>query len=473
MIIRNDRGEKFTPSVVTFLSDGNVAVGTPAIVQAFSNPNRVFYNVKRKLEDETDFVYKNQKYTYINIASKIFESLKNSAKKYRNNEKIQAVLCTPAYFTTTQKSAIAAAAKQAGFEILRMIPEPVSAALAYGVEKNDKVVICDLGGGTFDVSILQIGEGVAQVRAINGDNSLGGIDFDNRIVEFVISDFFDKYGIDLSNDKIARIRLLEAAEQAKIALSELDKTTVFVPNIYADHRGVKSVNVVLSRDYFEKITIDLVDTIEECCRAVLADIWIKDIDKILLVGLSTQIPAVKDRIQSVFKMPVDPNIDPNDAVAIGAAIQAGVLSGNVNDVLLLDVVPLTLSLETLGGVASPIINRNTTIPARKTKVFSTVNDNQTVAEFHIVQGERPMAVDNLSLGGFYFDGIPPNSRGVPQIEVTFDINVNGLLQVIVKEKTTGKEKRVEITPSNDKSGFVRGQHANIIQYSYEANRSDD
>lgn len=467
IIIRNDRGEKFTPSVVAFMENGNFAVGTPAIVQAFSNPDQAFFGVKRNIEQEVEIDIYRQKTTYINVASKIFENLRNSAKKYCINDKYQAVLCTPAYFSVTQKTAIIKAATQAGFEILRTIPEPVSAALAYGVEKNDVVVVCDLGGGTFDISILEIGDGVAQVQAVNGDNSLGGIDFDNRIVDFLIKSFFDVHGIDISNDRVARMRLLDSAEQAKIALSELDATTVFVPNIYADQNGVKNINVLLSRENFEEITKDFVDKIEKCCRDVIADSWEKDIKKIIFVGLSTQIPAVKRRVQDIFKIPADSNIDPNDAVAIGAAIQGGVLSGNIRDVLLLDVVPISLGIETQQEESTMIIERNTTIPIRGTKKFTTLIDNQTSAMIHILQGEHPKSKDNLSLGGFYLDDIPPAPRGFPQIEVTFDVDQNGILSVTAKENVAGKQKKINITSSTsptNNSNFAKRENTQIQIY---------
>jgi len=454
VIIRNERGEKFTPSVVTFMGIGTerYAIGTPAIVQAFSNPNGAFFNIKRQIDQETELELNGQKTTYTSIASKIFESLKNIAQRYCIDNEYKAVLCVPAYFNKKQTAAIAEAATKAGFEILYMLTEPVAAALAHGVEKNDMIAVCDLGGGTFDVSILDIGNGVAQVRSVSGDSVLGGIDFDNKIVEFLRSNFFDTHGIDLSMDKVANLRLSDAAEQAKIALSELEATTVFVPNIYADKNGVKNINVLLSREYFEQITKDFIDRIGKCCRQALDNAGTPLIDKIILVGLSTQIPTIKKRVQEIFNAPIDSYTDPNDAVAIGAAIQAGVYSGNVKDTLLLDVIPLSLNVETLGGISTEMLERDTTIPTRRTQIFTTTNDGQTIATIHILQGERPMALDNLSLGSFSLDGIPPAPSGVQQIEITFDVEARGELRVTATEKSTQKVEKFTIT---DLKGITR------------------
>ncbi|MBT7991494.1 MAG: Hsp70 family protein, partial [Anaerolineae bacterium] len=455
IIIRNERGEKFTPSVVAYLENDDVAVGTPAIIQAFADPDRAFFGVKRHIDERHPgwAISYGSPDSYVDIASKIFADLRNNAKKYSTDDKFQAVLCVPAYFTEKQKKAVYLAAKQGGFDVLRMIPEPVAAALAYGVEKDELIIVCDLGGGTFDVSIMEIGDGVAQVHVVNGDNLLGGIDFDKRIAEFLTDDFSKKHGVNLSNDKIAQMRLMEAAEQAKIALSELETTTIFVHNIYMDKLGGKSINVSLSREHFDKLTEDLVARVETCCQAAVKD---SDWDyydnhpeyykkKIVFVGLSTQIPAVRKKIQEIFRAPVDFSVDPNDVVVIGASIHAGVLSGTVRDTMLLNVASMSLGVETSGSVMRCLVKRNTTIPTRKTEVFTTTEDNQTSACIHILQGERPMASDNKSLGGFYLEDIPPTYRGIPQIEVTFDIDANGVIKVSAEEKTVGKEKKLIIS----------------------------
>lgn len=435
IIIRNDRGEKFTPSVVTFMANGDIAIGAPAIVQAFSNPQNAFFNIKRNIEQDVQFEFDNKKFTFINVASKIFESLKRSAKKYCKDNKFQAVICAPAYFTNRQKSAIITAATEAGFDVLRMIPEPVSAVLAYGVEKNDTVVVCDLGGGTFDVSILYIGDGVAHVLALSGDNSLGGIDFDQRIVSFLIKDFFNKYKIDLSHDEVVRMRLADAAEQAKIVLSELEVVNIFVPNIYADINGVKNINTTFTRQDFEEVTLDLVDKIDRCCRSVLHDLGdVDSVNKILLVGLSTQIPAVKERISDVFKIIPSYDIDPEDAVAIGAAIQGGVLSGNIRSVLLLDAVPFSLGVKLFDKSISFIIERNSLFPTRRTASFQVHNPGQTKIIFIIIQGGEAQEIVTDVIGTVVLEGIQITSR--PQVEVTFDVDANGTLTVTAHEKDT-------------------------------------
>ena len=441
IIIRNDRGEKFTPSVVTFMKNGDVVVGTPAIIQAFSSPETACFAIKREIEKDLESEFNNKKYTSITIASKIFESLKKSAQKYCKDEKYQAVICTPAYFSSKQKSAISAAAAKAGFEVLRMIPEPVSIALAYNVEKNNNVVVCDLGGGTFDVSLLQLGDGVVQVMSVNGDNLLGGLDFDNKIVEFIIKDFLDKYKIDLSHDGIAKIRLMDAAEQAKIVLSELENVNIFVPNIYADQDGVKNINIVLARDDFEIITKDLIDKVEACCLAAYKDLelWGEKIDKVLLSGLSTQIPAVRKSIINVFKINSDSEVDPNDAVAIGAAIHGGVLSGIVKDILLLQATEISLGIELFDGTTHIFIERSTTIPTRNIRMFHPHNEGQTKVAVNIIQGGDVQGTIKEILGTVMLDNIASVSK--PEIEVVFDIDANGTLTVKIREKSTNRESR--------------------------------
>ncbi len=448
IIIPNREGSKFTPSVVAFTDKGEIVVGTPAVLQAATNPERTVFSIKRKLGTDWKIVIGDIPYTAMNIAALIFKSLKQDAESYLGREVCDAVVAFPANFNHQQKHTLRNAAETAGFKVRRMVAEPTAASLAYGLKETyeRKVAVYDLGGGTFDISLLELGEGVFEVKAVNGDTSLGGDDFDERIIGYMIKEFKQQHHIDLSSDKVAKIRLKEAAERAKVALSGLETVNVYIPYICADENGVKHLDIDLTRVKFEELCKDLFERTIPPCEAALRDAGIaaNDVDELVLVGLSTKIPLVRQSISKFFGKEPRRGVDPDEAVAVGAAIQGGVLGDDFKDVLLLDVTPLSLCLETQGGITTRFIERNTTIPCKKSEIFSTTTDNQTQIEIHVLQGEREMAIDNWTLGRFILDGIPSAPRGIPQIEVTFEIDANALLIVSAKDKATGKEKQRRI-----------------------------
>ncbi|MCR6513501.1 MAG: molecular chaperone DnaK [Clostridium chrysemydis] len=456
VVITNAEGSRTTPSVVSFQANGERLVGQVAKRQAITNPDKTIMSIKRHMG--TDFKVKidDKDYSPQEISAMILQKLKADAESYLGETVNQAVITVPAYFNDAERQATKDAGRIAGLEVLRIINEPTAAALAYGLDKVDheeKVLVYDLGGGTFDVSILELGDGVFEVLSTNGDTKLGGDDFDNAVINHIAETFKAENGIDLRNDKMALQRLKEAAEKAKIELSSSTQTNINLPFITADATGPKHIDMNLTRAKFNELTHDLVQRTIEPIRKSLQDanLSINDIDKVLLVGGSTRIPAVQDAVKEFIGKDPSKGVNPDECVAIGAAIQAGVLTGEVKDVLLLDVTPLTLGIETLGGVATPLIERNTTIPAKKSQTFSTAADGQTSVEIHIVQGERQMAADNKTLGRFTLSGIAPAPRGIPQIEVTFDIDANGIVNVSAVDKGTGKEANVTITASTNLS----------------------
>ncbi|MEG0238193.1 MAG: molecular chaperone DnaK [Clostridium sp.] len=456
VVITNSEGARTTPSVVSFQANGERLVGQVAKRQAITNPDKTIISIKRHMGTDFKVDVDGKQYTPQEISAMVLQKLKADAESYLGEKVTQAVITVPAYFNDAERQATKDAGRIAGLEVLRIINEPTAAALAYGLEKADheeKVLVYDLGGGTFDVSILELGDGVFEVLSTNGDTKLGGDDFDEKIMDYIADTFKAENGIDLRQDKMALQRLKEAAEKAKIELSSSTQTNINLPFITADATGPKHIDMNLTRAKFNELTHDLVQrSIEPMKKAIQdAGISVNDIDKILLVGGSTRIPAVQEAVKNFTGKEPSKGINPDECVAIGAAIQAGVLTGEVKDVLLLDVTPLTLGIETLGGVATPLIERNTTIPAKKSQTFSTAADGQTSVEIHVVQGERQMAADDKTLGRFSLSGIAPAPRGIPQIEVTFDIDANGIVKVSAMDKGTGKEANITITASTNLS----------------------
>jgi molecular chaperone DnaK len=469
-IINNPEGGRTTPSVVAFTKNNERLIGQPAKRQAVTNPQKTIFSIKRfmgRMYDEVGseiaevpypVVKKrggqvtvkvdNKEYTPPEISAMVLQKLKQMAEEHLGTTVTDAVVTVPAYFNDSQRQATKDAGKIAGLNVRRIINEPTAAALAYGLDKkkDEKIAVFDLGGGTFDISVLELGDGVFEVKSTNGDTHLGGDDFDQKVINWIADEFKKSDGINLRKDPMALQRLKEAAESAKKELSSSKQTDINLPFITADASGPKHLNLTLSRAKFEELVSDLVErTIAPCKKAIKdAGLSASEIDEVILVGGSTRIPKIQEKVKEIFGKEPNRSVNPDEVVALGAAIQGGVLSGDVDDILLLDVTPLSLGIETLGSVATKLIERNTTIPTRKSQVFSTAADNQTTVEIHVLQGEREMAIDNKTIGRFHLDGIPPAPRGVPQIEVTFDIDANGILNVSAKDKATGKEQSIRI-----------------------------
>ncbi len=457
-IIANAEGSRLTPSVVAFTKDGERLVGQVAKRQSITNPERTIASVKREMGTGHKVKIDDREYTPQEISAMILQKLKTDAESFLGEKITQAVITVPAYFTDSQRQATKDAGTIAGLEVLRIINEPTAAALAYGLDKKgeQKILVFDLGGGTFDVSVLELGDDVVEVKATSGNNRLGGDDFDERVVKYVAQEFKKDQGIDLLQDKMALQRLNEAAEKAKVELSSVTSTEINLPFITATQDGPKHLNVPLTRAKFDELTADLVEKTMGPTKQALSDAGLKadDVDKIILVGGSTRIPAVQEAIRKLLGKEPHKGVNPDEVVAMGAAYQAAVLGGEAKDVLLLDVTPLSLGIETLGGVYTKIIDRNTTIPTEKKQVFSTAADNQNSVEIHVLQGERAMAADNKTMGRFMLDGIPPAPRGVPQIEVSFNIDANGIVNVSAKDLGTNREQNITITAS---SGLEKDQ----------------
>ena len=455
VVIPNAEGARTTPSVVAFSKDGERMVGNVAERQAITNPEKTISSIKRHMGSDYKVNIDGKAYTPQEISAIILQKLKADAEAYLGEKVTEAVITVPAYFTDSQRQATKDAGKIAGLDVKRIINEPTAAALAFGIDKEDdqKVMVYDLGGGTFDVSIIEMGDGVQEVLATAGNNHLGGDDFDKKIMDYIVAQFKNETGIDLSNDKMAMQRVKEAAEKAKIDLSGMTTAQISLPFITADATGPKHLETTLTRAKFNEMTADLVEATMGPVRQAMQDsgLSMNDIDKILLVGGSTRIPAVQEAIQKFSGKEPFKGINPDECVAMGAALQGGVLGGDVKGLLLLDVTPLSLGIETMGGVNTVIIERNTTIPTKKSQIFSTAADNQTSVEVHVLQGEREFAKDNKTLGMFHLDGILPARRGVPQIEVTFDIDANGIVHVSAKDLGTGKQQEISITASSNMS----------------------
>lgn len=455
VVIPNAEGSRTTPSVVAFSKDGERLIGQIAKRQAVTNPDRTIQSIKREMGTDHKVHIGGKDYSPQEISAMILQKLKADAEAYLGSKVDQAVITVPAYFSDSQRQATKDAGRIAGLDVQRIINEPTAAALAYGLDKEheQKIVVFDLGGGTFDVSVLEIGDGVFEVLATSGNNRLGGDDFDKRVVDWMVAETKKDQGVDLSSDKMAMQRLREAAEKAKIELSQVTSTNINLPYITADSSGPKHLDLTLTRAKFDELTSDLVDKTMGPVQQAMKDAGLQpsDIHKVLLVGGSSRIPAVQNAVQTFFKQEPFKGINPDECVAIGAAIQAGVLAGDVKGMVLLDVTPLSLGIETMGGVMTKIIERNTTIPTKKSQIFSTAADSQTQVEIHVLQGEREFVKDNKTLGRFILDGIAPAPRGIPQIEVTFDIDANGIVNVSAIDKGTNREQHITITASSNLS----------------------